>query len=330
MNYEININDNTKYIKLDNIEYPLPNDNDIIIILLDDLFNIKDIKSHNVKSPKVKDPHIIIGTKMSQPFVYDKQIYLNEYFVIVSYNNKYKIYKNNINIKELITLEYLNYNYSLKTTIINDIDLYIINKIFNECDIDAPNKLIIMDLVEIQDKYNLNTELNRIIKTNKVYKTYLSKNRLCYFINNNIEDKTTEDELIILVPIKIKKKYLPKINLVIDDISPELKLNLAKQDYTNINIYELENIPPLPYMKLKGTELFYNGFFINLIMSNKGTQRIWHYSVDKKEQYNILTKIKYNKYPFINVTKTENYSIFYMSYNDGEIIDSSELIYVTK
>jgi len=330
MNYEININDNTKYIKLDNIEYPLPNDNDIIIILLDDLFNIKDIKSYNVKSPKVKDPHIIIGTKMSQPFVYDKQIYLNEYFVIVSYNNKYKIYKNNINIKELITLEYLNYNYSLKTTVINDIDLYIINKIFNECDIDAPNKLIIMDLVEIQDKYNLNTELNRIIKTNKIYKTYLSKNRLCYFINNNIEDKTTEDELIILVPIKIKKKYLPKINLVIDDISPELKLNLAKQDYTNINIYELENIPPLPYMKLKGTELFYNGFFINLIMSNKGTQRIWHYSVDKKEQYNILTKIKYNKYPFINVTKTENYSIFYMSYNDGEIIDSSELIYVTK
>jgi hypothetical protein len=330
MNYEININDNTKYIKLDNIEYPLPNDNDIIIILLDDLFNIKDIKSYNVKSPKVKDSHIIIGTKMSKPFVYDKQIYLNEYFVIVSYNNKYKIYKNNINIKELITLEYLNYNYSLKTTIINDIDLYIINKIFNECDTDAPNKLIIMDLVEVLDKYNLNTELNRIIKTNKIYKTYLSKNRLCYFINNNIEDKTTEDELIILVPIKIKNKYLPKINLVIDDISPELKLNLAKQDYTNINIYELENIPPLPYMKLKGTELFYNGFFINLIMSNKGTQRIWHYSVDKKEQYNILTKIKYNKYPFINVTKTENYSIFYMSYNDGEIIDSNELIYVTK
>lgn len=330
MNYEININDNTKYIKSNNIEYPLPKDNDIILILLDDLFNIKDIKPNNVKSPKVKDPHIIIGTKMSQPFIYDKQIYLNEYFVIVSYNNKYKIYRNNISIKELITLEYLNYNYSLKTTLINDIDLYIINKIFTECDTDASNKLIIMDLVEVLDKYNFNTEINRIIKTNKVYKTYLSKNQMCYFINNNIEDKTTEGELIILVPIKIKKKYLPQINLIIDNISPELKQNLANQDYTNINIYELENIPPLPYMKLKGTELFYNGFFINLIMSNKGAQRVQHYLVDKKEQYNILAKIKYNKYPFINVTKTENYSIFYMTYNDCEIVASNELIYVTK
>ena len=346
--YNVCINNTTKYLKDKNKEYLL--DNNINYIILDDNYKLDNI---TLEPPIKPINHLIVGIKSPYAQVILDNIFIDEYFVIIYINNNIKqIYRNKDEINTNILLKELNYNYiTYLIKPLNDIYYYIQKNILNNFDINhregacerarpLENTLdanyLIIDCKTKNNIYDIDLNIyniiNNIIQKNKIYITYFNKDKTIYFINNNIQINKKEEILNTNFPCNIItniNKYLKPVYIICNNITKEQEINIKNQTYTNIILIHTPPINDIyPYITISNGEYIHCDFIFNLVTNSISGQNtiIYKYKINPNEKYNIISKLKYNKYPFINITKLNTFATFVNSAGADENI-SNEIIY---
>jgi hypothetical protein len=336
MEYKIKINETELYFKLNNMEYIL--EKEIFnFIELDELYNIIDIKTGNKYNNFINNKnnnYIIIGKKTPYIYYINKQMIQNKYLILIIINNKiHTLITNDLEIELNIKLtpQILDYNYTIYIKQSNNlidklISLFLLNSrpyiIYDILPNISNNYLILQDIM-IFNIDQLDDIIKKIIDSNNYNMSYLSKNKECYFVNNNVANLDTIDETYIncICPwrnkINIIKTIIPP--LVITNIN---NIFIQNQDYPNIifdeNYEAYEAYENLLYINDSNyiyynfiTQLIYQKYFID--NNSIGKYLIPKYKIADLERTNIATKLKFKMYPFVNIELCNNSYITFIA-----------------
>ena len=338
ININIKNDNNNCYLSINNIQYIFNKDNSIKIILNNNFEVIDTIIYDNMNiSLSNKDINcIIIGKKINKSYYILNNLIINNYVSCIIINKiLLDIIINNENADLNYIYKTLNYEYKIIINTLNNLFdkilyFYLLqnNKIF----IFDNNENINNNELIISNKYYINKDydniIKNIIKENKYYITYLSNDKECLFINNNVKNKNSVNYInICLLWTKNKMiEILPKVYIYYKNPLYNLSL-IYNQNYPNIIIQKYDENKKnmnINYIILDNEYIHFN--FITQIMYYKiingdkiSNININLLQINPNEKDNLITKLKFKMYPFINIEKTDKFIQFNYNYDNLSI-----------